>query len=62
MRTRGEIDGVRFTRQQWSIYHLATAYLLYDGEECQTVYVNTMLELKREIANMAGTNEGQTEI
>ncbi len=52
MRNYGEIKDVIFIRQGWNIYNLAFEYKLsYDGEVF-LVYVTSMAELKKEIANL----------
>ena len=54
MRTYGEIGGVDFVRQGFSIYNLATEYRLSYQGETSTVYVNNMAELKDEIRKLSG--------
>ncbi len=52
MRNYGEIKDVIFIHQGWNIYNLAFEYKLsYDGEVF-FVYVTSMAELKKEIANL----------
>ena len=50
MRTYGEIDNVSFEAQGFSIYELAEEYKLWKYGLNKTVYVNSMTELKAEIA------------
>ena len=54
MRRYGDIGGVYFIRQGYSIYSLAYEYKLTHNGEASTVYVNNMTELREEISKLAG--------
>lgn len=50
LRRYGEIDGVYFRKQGWDIYSMATKYKLMGDDQNKFVSVNSMKELKEEIA------------
>lgn len=50
---RGEINGVQFQYVRWSIYALAYEYKISAGHGSQTIYVNTLTDLKNEIGKIA---------
>lgn len=50
LRRYGEIEGVYFRKQGWCIYSMATKYKLMGDDGNKFVSVNTMKELKDEIA------------
>lgn len=50
MRTYGEIEGVYFRRQGWDIRSHGIKYKLIGGDSSKFVSVNSMKELKEEIA------------
>lgn len=54
MRTHGTIDGVKFKRLGFSIYEVADEYRLVLDGKVKTVYVLTMKELRRKIAEFSG--------
>ena len=54
MRKYGDIGGVYFVRQGYSIYNLADEYKLVYNGEASIVYVNNITELREEIRNLAG--------
>lgn len=50
LRRYGEIDNVYFRKQGWDIYSMATKYKLMGDDSNKFVSVNSMKELKEEIA------------
>jgi hypothetical protein len=54
MRKHGEIGGVYFRMQRFSIYSLGYEYRLFYGGDSSLVSVRNMKELKQEIAKLAG--------
>ena len=54
MRTKGEIDGVQFICIKWSIKALSYEYKLWDSQSSKIIFVDTMKELRSQIANFKG--------
>ena len=57
VRKYGYIGNAYFSHQGFSIRNLAEEYKIVCNEESKTVYVNSMSELKHEIAEIYGERE-----
>lgn len=57
MRKYGEINGVSFSDQGFSIYNLAYEYKLRSVDGSVLVYANSMAELRAEISKFIGEAE-----
>ena len=59
MKSYGEIEEVMFRRIKWCVYNLAFEYKLMKYDTNKLVYVDSMKELRREIAGFINDDHYQ---